>query len=88
MDESTVLHDHGPMVVVVGSRPTFCLNPDTKTISVVFLSAWESVGVPVQIPMEILITPEKARMLLADLPKLESVLRQAIQDSTMPDSVQ
>ncbi len=62
----------------------FAFDPDTGLVSVVFVAVWEHAGQAFETRMRVLLTPETARSLQADLPKLEAVLAQAAKGPTKP----
>jgi len=48
----------------------------------------QRLGVPATVHLELLLTPKASQSLLADLPKLETLLRKASEGPAKPRSVQ
>jgi hypothetical protein len=67
----------------------FVRDPDTGNVAIVWLSSFHALGGPrFETPMGLLLTTEIAQALLADLPVLEALLREATQTPTKPPYVQ
>jgi hypothetical protein len=82
------------MPFLIASPLEFGYDPDTGLLSVVAVASMrqQTVGKfevpPSQMNLILLLTPETARRLLSDLPKLETLLQRAAKGSTTPDFLQ
>lgn len=80
--------------LIIDSHLTFEYDPDTGLLSVVATGAMsrqttEKIDVPAfSMSVNLLLTPETSRQLLADLPVLERLLEQASKGPAKPHSVQ
>ena len=67
---------------------TFGYDPDTGLLSVEIAAGIQRLGVQSTVYVEIVLTPKASQSLLADLPKLEILLRKASEGPAKPRSVQ
>jgi len=74
----------------------FELDPDTGLASLVIQASFSQMagpanqagGATIHMPVSVMLTPESAQALLADLPKLEAFLKRASEAPPKPRSVQ
>jgi len=74
---------------VVEKPLEFVRDPETGRVAIVWRSTFHVLGGPTyETPMGLLLTTETARALLADLPTLEALLKEATKGPTTPNVVQ
>jgi hypothetical protein len=66
----------------------FARDPESGRAALMFVSSFHVGGRTIETPMAWILIPEVARALLADLPELEVLLREATSGQTKPDVVQ
>ncbi len=76
------------MQFLTDSPLTFGYDPDTGLLSVEIVAGIQRLGVQTNVHVELLLTPKASQSLLADLPKLEILLRKASEGPPKPHSVQ
>jgi hypothetical protein len=62
--------------------------PQMDSVAVIFYSSAHFVGITVDTPFAIVLTPVVAQALLSDLPMLRTLLEEAVKAPTKPPSVQ
>jgi len=67
----------------INSPIKFEYDPGTALLSVRAVASVQHLQTPIEIPLRLMLTPQTSQSLLADLPKLESLLLQATIESLL-----